>query len=131
MASTLTENNKKQFDRIYRLVVGDSKGTALVIDNLQMEFSIRKVAGNTKKSNTCQIKLYNLSKSNLNLLQDKDFANAQFSVGYADTGLIDAFSGNVVEIETEKNGVDRVTTLTIDSGYANLNFVSVSKQLPS
>lgn len=118
-----------QRGRVYSLQIGDSS-EALLIDSLQITFDIYKSSNNTQKSNSCAIEIYNLSNESLKILE-KDFITCIFSVGYYETGVKPLFIGQVTQISTRKNGVDRVTQIQMGSGYVDLNHQVLNKVLPA
>jgi hypothetical protein len=117
-----------QINRVYELVVGDSKsGDALLISNsLQVTFDISKSSSNKDKTNSAAIEITNLSSESLKLL-DADYPAAVFSAGYAGTGIKRIFAGQVTNVTTRKSGTDRVTQIQMGSGYTDLNHQVMSQ----
>lgn len=111
-----------QRNRAYELIIGNYQtGDGLLINNLQVTFDISKSSSNKDKTNSASIEIYNLSDESLKLI-DNDYPAASFSAGYVDTGGIKRlFSGQVNSVTTRKSGTDRVTQITMGSGYVELN----------
>lgn len=120
-----------QRNRQYELIIGDFQtGEGLQVTDLQVTFDISKSTDNKKKTNSAAIEVYNLSTEHIKLL-DTDYPAATFSAGYLDTGGPKRlFSGQVTHVTTRKAGTDRVTQLTLGSGYVELNQQVLSEFVP-
>lgn len=120
-----------QRNRQYRLIVGDyQSGEALEITDLQVTFDISKSSDNKKKTNSAAIEIYNLSEDHIKLL-DTDYPAAVFEAGYLDTGGPQRlFSGQVTHVTTRKSGTDRITQVTLGTGYVELNHQVLSEFVP-
>lgn len=120
-----------QRNRQYILIIGDSNsGEALEVTELQVTFDISKSSDNKKKTNSASIEVYNLSEDHIKLL-DTDYPAAVFSAGYLDTGgPRRLFSGQVTNVSTRKSGTDRVTQITMGTGYVELNQQVLSEFVP-
>lgn len=120
-----------QRNRQYRLIVGDyESGEALEITDLQVTFDISKSSDNKKKTNSAAIEIYNLSDEHIKLL-DTDYPAAVFEAGYLDTGGAQRlFSGQVTHVTTRKSGTDRITQVTLGTGYVELNHQVLSEFVP-
>jgi len=120
-----------QRDRQYELIIGDFQtGEGLQVTDLQVTFDISKSTDNKKKTNSAAIEVYNLSTEHIKLL-DTDYPAAVFSAGYLDTGGPKRlFSGQVTHVTTRKSGTDRITQLTLGSGYVELNQQVLSEFVP-
>jgi len=120
-----------QRNRVYSLIVGDAaSGNALEIHDLQVTFDISKSTNNKNRTNSAAIEIYNLSDDNLKVL-DVDYPAAVFSAGYLDTGGVKRlFSGQVNNVSTRKSGTDRVTQITLGTGYTDLNHQVLSEVVP-
>jgi hypothetical protein len=120
-----------QRNRQYRLIIGDyNSGEALEITDLQVTFDISKSSDNKKKTNSAAIEIYNLSEDHIRLL-DADYPAAVFSAGYLDTGGPKRlFSGQVIHVTTRKSGTERVTQITLGTGYTELNHQVLSEFVP-
>lgn len=120
-----------QRNRQYRLIVGDyESGEALEITDLQVIFDISKSSDNKKKTNSAAIEIYNLSDEHIKLL-DTDYPAAVFEAGYLDTGGPKRlFSGQVTHVSTRKSGTERVTQVTLGTGYVELNHQVLSEFVP-
>jgi hypothetical protein len=117
-----------QRNRVYELIVGDSKsGDALLINNsLQVTFDISKSSSNKDKTNSAAIEIYNLSDESLKLL-DVDYPAAVFSAGYLEIGMKRLFAGQITNVTTRKSGTDRVTQIQMGAGYTDLNHTVLSQ----
>lgn len=110
-----------QKDRIYELVIGDSRnGKGLLINNLQITFDITKAANNKQRTNSAAIEIYNLSAESLKLL-DTDYPAAVFSVGWSQTGLKRLFADQVTNVTTRNSGTDRITQIQMGERYKEIN----------
>lgn len=126
-----------QRDRIYSLIVG--KGSdAVEITNLQIKFDVLKTNNNKDSKNTATIEIYNLSEDRRRRLEEQ-YVQVSLAVGYAGTGLVNLFRGQVVNISSgrikpflsKKVGADIVTKLEIDEFYEDLNGKVVSRFVPA
>lgn len=116
-----------QKDRQYTLVIGQGKGKGLIIDNLHIEFTVRKTSDNKKKGgNKATISIFNLSEEHQEYVE-APFVECSLQVGYADIGLYRLFSGQVTIAGTRKQGPDTVTELQIETLYTELNNKKLSK----
>ncbi len=120
-----------QRNRVYSLIVGDTAtGNALEIHDLQVTFDISKSTDNKKRTNSASIEITNLSKDHIALF-DVAYPAAVFSAGYLDTGGVKRlFSGQVNNVSTRKSGTDRITHITMGSGYVELNHEVLSSLVP-
>lgn len=120
-----------QKNRVYELIIGNyQNGEGLLITNLQVTFDISKSSDNKKRTNSAAIEIYNLSEDHIKLL-DTDYPAAVFSAGYLDTGGVKRlFSGQVTHVTTRKAGTDRVTQVTLGTGYTALNHQVLSEYVP-
>lgn len=119
------------FDRKYLLQIGDANtGKGLSINDLQLTFKVRKSANNKKKIDRCSISVYNLSEESLAFLET-DYPVAVFSCGYRSSDdLVRLFYGEVTEVDTKKQGTDRITTLDIVPAFSDLTFKIMSGLVP-
>lgn len=119
----------KFFDRKYKLQVGDFETReGLVIDNLQVQFKVKKSINNKEKIDQCSVVVYNLSDQSLAKLET-DFPVAILSCGYGNQ-LVRLFYGEIIDVETTKQGTDRVTKLDITPSYSELTFKLISELIP-
>lgn len=120
------DKTQYQFMRVYELVIGDGKTKkGFSIADLEVSFSIKKSANNKDAQNTADISITNLSEETLAILE-KDYPVVSLKVGYLKTGLKELFSGEVYDMETKRNGTDRVTTLKCTPFQSKLSFNYVS-----
>jgi hypothetical protein len=118
-----------QFDRNYRLVIGDSETQeGFAIEDLQVRFNIKKFSNNSENADSCSIDIFNLSPEKLALLQ-VDFPVATFSCGY-NGNTIEIFRGQVVPTKTFKSGADRITRIDIKPMFTDLNHKLMSEIVP-
>lgn len=115
-----------QVDRIYSLQVGQGNGKGILIENLHIEFTVKKGSNNKKKTNKATIDIYNLSNEHQNYME-APFVECALSVGYDRLGSFRLFSGQVTMAGTRKNGTDTITELQVESFYTELNHKRVSK----
>lgn len=126
----------KQFNRIYSLIVG-TKEDAIEINNLHIKFDVVKTSSNKDKKNSAQVEIYNLSADRRKALE-QPYVQVKLQVGYASTGLVTLFTGQVINISTSgitpyltaRRGADLVTRLDIDEFYTELNAKSVGRIVP-
>lgn len=112
---------KFQRNRIYELVLGDSKtGDAVLISELQVRFDVEKSSDNKRNTNKALIEVFNLRDETLKKFET-EYLRAELRVGYLDTGLTTILIGNVTETKTVQNGPDRVTQIQIGEGFLELN----------
>lgn len=117
------------FDRKYSLQIGDyQSGDGISIDNLQVRFRVRKSVNNKTKIDRCSVSVYNLSKESIAFLET-DYPVAILSVGYRGD-VVRLFYGEVVSVETTKNGTDRITKLSITPAYSELTYKIMSEIVP-
>lgn len=108
-----------QFDRIYRLTVGDDVDAVLIQSNpreqgLNISFDIDKDL--TQQTNKCRVEVYNLSDSTAKKIERDDIV-CILEVGYSeDVGLRRIFVGEVVGAWTRLSGSDKITTLELSDG---------------
>lgn len=104
----------RQFNRVYRLEIGNST-QSIVIDNLQISFSIEKTI--TDEPNTCKIEIYNLTASNRNLLANKVFNKVSLSAGYNEPRLI--FTGEINSAHTTRQDLDFISVIECGDGQTD------------
>lgn len=129
----------RQFNRTYELILGkpeSSKGLRILGDEaegtgLQLQFTVKKNIDNKEKSNTCEIKLTNLSEDSIKYIHKKNSA-VILKVGYANNNKI-LFSGMTTEIITDDKlrGSDRVTTLRCIPANSQVYSPTLSKTFPA
>lgn len=89
---------------------------AQLIENLQMEFDIKKSDDSSKTLNTAKISLTNLSDSTLRLIEREDSV-VILEAGWEDDSFGLIFQGNIVTYKHEKRGTDWITELGCADGY--------------
>lgn len=115
-----------QRDRKYNLIITQSAGAKVEINNLHIEFDVTKYADNKKKPNKARISIYNLPAEYQRYVE-VPFVECALEVGYLTTGVQQLFSGQVTIAGTRKQGADIVTTLELDSLFTQINHKIVSK----
>lgn len=119
-----------QYDRVYELIIGDYKANkGFVITDLEVSFNIKKTSSNTNHPDSCEIKIYNLSRDTLKYFES-EYISAKFSAGYRLIGAKYLFSGQVTYIHTKKQGTDRVTEIRLGAEYVGLNHTNISTSVP-
>lgn len=121
-------SNGQKLGRNYSLTIsGDKFASPLVVAlPFTIEFDITR---NTLTSaNVCQIRLYNLSKNNRELLRRNatgygyPFEPVVLKAGYGNENLPIIFSGNVSQAWSVREGVNFITTIECyDGGFAFVN----------
>jgi hypothetical protein len=120
-----------QKDRIYELIIGNyENGEGIKIDNLQINFHIKKSSSHKDSPDRCKIKVYNLSNESLSKL-NSEYMAASLKCGYKETGLRQLYSGEITYFHTNKSGVDRITEINIGSSYLDLHDTDVSEVVPA
>lgn len=121
-----------QFNRDYSLYIGwkdDGAEAGILVKGLQCEFVIHKVYDTRLKVSTSTIKVYNLSVAQAAMLQERQ-VTVRLLAGYEGT-LKEVCFGNVVEVNTKKDGVDRVTEITVGEAFSILNNTKVVGTIPA
>lgn len=130
---------KIQRNRIYSLIVGTADD-AVEINNLQIKFVVTKTSDNKDKKNDARVEIYNLSEERRRALEE-DHVQVSLKVGYTDTGLVELFAGQVLNVTNKKNDIDSfltrrqntdlITKLDIDELYTSLNGKLLNKVVPA
>lgn len=120
----------KQFDRVYRLLVGVEGGDGVIIegkskqDALNIIFDINKDL--TKQTNKCRLQVFNLSDKTAKILERED-SICILEVGYnEDIGLRRIFVGAVLKAWTARRGTESVTELELSDGQIAIRDCVVS-----
>lgn len=114
-----------------RDVLDASKSNSIVIDSLNISFSVHKSRDNKKSSNKATISIWNLSDATRNKLTTKNNINVTLYVGYGSVdnlGLI--VQGNITRTNVERRNGDIVTTLVVDENFVALNNTRVLSTIP-
>ena len=119
-----------QFDRIYKITLGVQGSDGVVIEakakeqGLEIEFDIAKSLA--KQSNSCSLKIYNLSKATADKLERADTI-CILEVGYSeDAGLKRIFIGWVTDCYSYMSGSDKVTEMKLYDGHVAIRDSIVS-----
>lgn len=124
------QSSKRQFNRIYELIIGDAKtGDAVSISDLHISLEVVKSSDNKRRHNSAIIEVYNMKDETLRKLET-DLLGVQLSVGYLETGLTTLLIGQVVEVTTVRNGEDKVTRLQLGEGFVELNETNLNFLVP-
>jgi hypothetical protein len=111
-------STSKQFKRTYELLIGEANGSSglkLVgnedtSEGLQLQFDIKKNIDNKEQSNSCNLKLTNLSEASINPIRKRNSA-VILKVGYNGNNKV-LFSGMNSELETDDSGSsDKITSI--------------------
>ena len=116
----------KFFLREAQLIVGEPGTGGLDVKDLRFAFNVQlSLVG---YPNMATIQIYNLKKSNRNLIQE-EFTKIFLHAGYqGNVPLI--FSGNIVNVTHIKQGPDWVTTLFCGDSIKTINESTINKTLP-
>lgn len=119
-----------QFDRIYRITLGVQGEDGIIIEakphkeGLNVEFDISKTLA--KQSNSCLLKIYNLSKVTADKMERADTI-CIIDVGYSeDAGLKRIFIGWVTDCYSYMSGVDKITEMKLYDGHVAIRDSVVS-----
>lgn len=116
--------SKPIFGRYVSLLVGEETTESALIEGFRFTFSIRKT--NSEDPNTCELNVYNLSKSTRSRLEKlDDFAFVK--AGYTEADNIETiFIGNITDVGTAYESPEIVTKFTISDGEKVINSKKVS-----
>ena len=120
----------KQFDRVYRLLVGVEGSDGIVIEGkpkenaLNITFDIDKDL--TKQTNKCRLQVLNLSDKTAKIFE-RDDSICILEAGYSeDIGLRRIFVGAVLKAWTSLKGANMVTELELSDGQIAIRDCVVS-----
>ena len=122
------------FNHKYELIISETNESgpndALLIDQLQVEFDIQK--DTSSKMNETTIKVYNLSESSRNLIKtyEKNNGFVKLSAGYEDTGTALLFVGNIIKLNSYKEGPNIITDITCSDGYVSVKDSVTNRRFP-
>lgn len=117
------------FDRVADLVVGQSGGTGILVQDLRFEFVVEKSASETLNSST--VRIYNLSPASRKLVERPNNA-VIVKAGYRqDIGPVTIFVGIVRRALTTRENTDWVTELELDDGLIAYQGSKTSRLFPS
>lgn len=115
------------FDRKYILAIG-SGTEEVIIQDLQVSFSMSKSANNRNKVDKCTLEITNLSPDSIKAI-GKEYKRVRFGAGYKDE-VVNLFAGEIIEYVNEKDGTDIVTKLTISPSFSSLNHKTLRTVVP-
>lgn len=120
-----------QFLRVYELVIADGKTTkGVVISDLQVSFTVRKASSGSETQHEANISITNLSEETIKILA-QSYPVISLKVGYLKTGLKTLFQGEVYDLETTKQGTDRVTSIKATPFKSSMSYGYVSYFVPA
>lgn len=99
------------FGRVIKLTVKGKYTTTFSNDDMEIRFEVP--FDDDPKPNTSTIEIYNLSKDSINRMQKGDLCTLQ--AGYKDDYGVIA-SGKITKILTNRNGVDKITSISFLEG---------------
>ncbi|QQP86949.1 phage protein [Entomomonas asaccharolytica] len=114
----------RQFNRQYRLEIGNLL-EGIAIDKLRVSFDIEKSLNPTP--NPANIKIWNLSRSNMNKILAKEYTNVRLFVGYGELRAI--FSGNIIKSKVVRDDLDFIVEIEVGDGDEDLQNASISETL--
>jgi hypothetical protein len=112
-----------QFGRKYSLIVGTDSGAAVDLSQLRFRFVTKR--GDFQNPNTCDVRVYNLSKQTANNLAAKEFTQLRLQAGYpGNHGLI--FIGTIAQVRIgRENQLDSYVDFTAADGDEQYNYAPV------
>lgn len=105
----------RQFGRQLRLWLGN-ESESIVIDNLRVSFLIEKSL--TPEPNAGEISVYNLTRSNQNLLVSKTYTKAILMVGYEEPRVI--YGGDIIKAVVVRDDLDYIVKLDLGDGQNDI-----------
>lgn len=115
-----------QFMRVYELIIADGyEKSGVAIQDLQVTFSVKKVSNDAEEPSEATISIVNLAEDTAKLLAKK-WPVVMLKVGYLKTGLQTLFQGEVYDLETKRQGTDRITTFKATPFKQNMDYGYVS-----
>ena len=110
------------FGRVIKVTVKGKYSTTFSNKDLEIRFEVP--FDDDSKPNTSTVEIYNLSKDSINRMQKGDTCTLQ--AGYKDDyGVI--VSGKITKILTNRNGVDKITTISFLEGEDSSRIKVTSK----
>lgn len=117
-----------QRNRTYNLIIKQDAGFKLEINNLHIEFDVKKNSDNKKKPNKARVSIFNLPPDYQRYVE-APFVECILQVGYLGLETQQLFAGQVTLAKTQKQGANTVTTLEIDSLYTAINHKKITKTI--
>lgn len=105
----------RQFGRQIKLWLGNDN-ESIVIDNLRVSFSIEKSL--TAEPNKGEINVYNLTRSNQNLLVSKAYNKAILMVGYGEPRVI--YGGDIIKAVVIRDDLDYIVKIDLGDGQNDI-----------
>lgn len=123
----------ENFYRRYLLSCGKMGDNGFQIGNidsakqeaLHVSFSVEK--SDAESANTAKVQIWNLSNTNLKILETKDIV-VELKAGYGDNVAL-ILAGNVTAATTTPDGADRLTELEVVDGRVELRDTNISVSL--
>lgn len=120
----------RQWKRIVRVTLS-GKGGSLSVENLKLEFSVKKSLGS--KQNEATISIWNLTPSHRAQLGE-EFDKIELEAGYEEAGASIIFKGNIREakhtLEGGGGGADVKSEIECGDGDKGVNKGAISKTFP-
>lgn len=115
-----------QFIRKVIFGIGENRLVSRSIEGLHVNFKVEQSSG--ADANTAEITIYNLSNTSISALT-KERVEVFLNVGYekADSLL---FWGNDIDVETQKQGVNRMTIIKAKDAGRQLRTATINKSMP-
>jgi len=111
------------FNRKVRVIIASFES-----EEIRVNFNIEKSL--VGYPNLANIKIYNLSESNRNIIEEKGL-HVQLFAGYEDTEAPMLFFGDVVNIVHQKSGADWISEIFAADGVNILSTATINKTLPA
>ena len=110
------------FNRQCRFDIGERGTAGVSISDLRIEFKVKKTI--SQDSNQAEINIHNLSDDTRRRMEKGH--HGILMIGYEDSGLQKAFSGDVTSIYTHKSGTERITKIELGDGISDLQKTEVA-----
>jgi hypothetical protein len=118
-----------QYLRKLSAVVATSSGRGIDFAQFRCVFQVRR--GDFQTPNSCDLRIFNLSKQTQNLIAGNEFTTLSISAGYpGNFGLI--FQGSIKQTRKgRENGKDRFVDITAADGDEAYNFANIFYTAPA
>lgn len=118
-----------QWDRDYLLTFKNPEdGTIIQVDSLRIQFDIEMYVDNKEKTNKGTVSISNLSDDTLKKINTR-YGTITLAAGYKGN-IKNVVTGDVINIRTTKQGVDRITTFELAPNFTNLAIKKVNYSFP-
>ncbi|WP_397599117.1 baseplate hub protein [Silvanigrella sp.] len=119
----------EQYIRSYELTIGQPNSIGFVLDDHEIDFSVKKGQENDKSINKLTLKIIGLDKEYRDALTAKNNMAIIFSAGYQNKTVI--FQGKITKASSKKNATDYETNIEAAEGYIALREAKTSKSFPA